>query len=385
MYEPKNFSVQLITAGEIAAGGKGDISMVLGVKTLEIREANRNYQLDFIKLVSALLIFLVHTQYFVGPSIIALVQPCINRVASMVVRIFFVITGMLMANSISKTNINSDFGKHALSFVLKKFQKIYWPVWSAMIICLVIKLYSYPTIPGKIVNIIKAIPELLMISMAGFTNLNNAPLWYLSAMLLCMLPYVYLLYAKRDFTLWVFSPLAAVLTAGYIFQTTDGYFDISGFNGIFMNELIRTVFGLSLGVCAYIICLLIEKANDKVKASLTLIEGGLYTLIIGAVIFTDDHYALMSISFLLPVAIAITFSGKSYICKLFQFRWMKCFVPLSLYIYAYQWVGVLIVLTYFPNRDWGASVMLVACFTGLAAVLAWTIPHFGKKLWRIRS
>ena len=55
MYKSKDFSVHLIAAEGLLR--EGDISMDIEVETLEIKEANRNYQLDFIKIVSALLIF----------------------------------------------------------------------------------------------------------------------------------------------------------------------------------------------------------------------------------------------------------------------------------------------------------------------------------------
>lgn len=344
---------------------------------------SRNYQLDVIKMVSAIMVFLCHTQWWADSNAWLITPQWLDGLGIIMVRVFFIISGLLMANSILRTDMDRDFGKNAVLFVVKKFKRIAWPVWVSILINLLIVLWKNQIGAGEsLVRCIKTIPELFMLSMAGFVDACNSPLWFLSAQLICMLPYAYLLYTKKDLTLYILSPLTAIFTSGFIFQASGGRIDIGGFNGIFMNELIRTMCGLSLGVCAYTI----YKCVDRKKTNIlyTMVEVLIYLTFAYVVVFARESYAVMAVFFILPIAFAITFSGKSYICHLFQHRWMKYCGPLSLHIYINHWAAVQIVFWKFPGYDWGFSVFLTALLTICICGTNLSLVYLGQILWNRR-
>lgn len=228
--------------------------------------------------------------------------------------------------------------------------------------------------------LVKAIPEIFQVTMAGI-DIRYNDTWYISAMLLAMLPLSYLMYKNRSFSLYVFAPLTALLTFGYMCKKNN--FVIMSAD-IFGVGIFRAICGLCFGICAYLICDRLKRLNQskRLRVFLTVAEVALY-LIFFLIWFTSwNDSAVMSVVILLPIAVAITFSGKSYIANLFRFKWMKCFAPLSLYIYLNHDGGPKnIVRTFFPNRSWKESTALLALFSLASCVLCWLIVKFGKKLW----
>ena len=103
-------------------------------------EKKRNYQLDFFRVVFAIIIFLSHTQFngFIGPNTRFRIIPMMGEIA---VHFFFIVSGMLMANSIVKQSVNKDFGKASIDFVLRKFKSISWILVVSGAICVGTHIY----------------------------------------------------------------------------------------------------------------------------------------------------------------------------------------------------------------------------------------------------
>ena len=97
----------------------------------------RNYQLDFLKLVFTFLIFLHHTNALADENTKISILPLL---AAIPVHFFFVVSGLLMANSIVRTDDPDiyiyiyiyDPGKSAMQFVLKRVKGILWQYWTAL-------------------------------------------------------------------------------------------------------------------------------------------------------------------------------------------------------------------------------------------------------------
>lgn len=85
---------------------------------------------------------------------------------------------------------------------------------------------------------------------------------------------------------------------------------------------------------------------------------------------------------LLPVVVAITFSGKSYIAGMFQFEWMKCFAPVSLTIYLNHWIGRGLVERYFSEHSYWFCVCMMLFFTLCTSLLRICMSTIGKFIWR---
>ncbi len=94
-------------------------------KTLE--KTQRNYQLDVLRLLFAICIFLYHGKMFFEKD--SLFRSIADKWGWVGVHFFFMVSGLFMVNSLVKKPIpeRADPGKTALQFVLNKFKGIAAP------------------------------------------------------------------------------------------------------------------------------------------------------------------------------------------------------------------------------------------------------------------
>ena len=203
-------------------------------------------------------------------------------------------------------------------------------------------------------------------------------------MLICMLPLAYLLYAKRDLTLYVLAPLIAVGTLGYMCQENDFRFlNHMKLYGALMGGFIKGLCGLCFGICAYTIYIRIKNAklNRNARILLTFAEVLLYGIFFFSWFVVRDNKAIMSVMLMLPVPMAISFSGQSYVGKLFRFRWMKYFAPLSLDIYLNHSAAEKIVENTIPGSSYGMCVKWMTILTVIFVILNILMVKAAKALW----
>lgn len=350
---------------------------------LEVRSVGqRNYELDFLKLFFTICVFMSHTGVFRKENTNIILPPQFGQVS---VFFFFVVSGMLMANSILKKQINTtEYGKLAVVFVINKIKVLAGDVYAALFVFMAVYIFTIPLnkIPGELV---KMVPELFFVTRAGISITYNVPGWYLSAMFLAMLPLAYLLYRNRDFTLHILAPILAVFILGWLCQTNDYCFpDQHKMHGLFLGGMYSAVSGLCFGICAYNMYIRIGKAkmNENGRMFLTVTEVLLYGVFFGTWFLLRNNRMIMSAILLLPVAAAITFSGKSYIAGLFQFKWMKYLAPVSLTIYLNQWIGRVLVQKYFAERSYGFCVSVMAFIMLCSCLLSTLTKRISKYVWK---
>lgn len=350
-------------------------------------EVKRNYELDFLKLVFALFVFFTHIGRYLNEQFYETLPLQFGHIS---VHFFFIISGMMMANSIvkQKAEAASDTrtplpGKSAIEFVIKKYKSIGWQFIVASIIGVCMSNYKESFIMA-IKQTLWDIPEITMVSSSGLWLFNNGPTWYLSAMLICMLPIAYLLYRKCDFALYVFAPFTAVVTYGYMCKAnTYALVEQADFQGFVMGGIIRATCGLCFGICAWTIYNRLKNANTnkRVRVLLTITEIVLYFAFFAVWFLLRSNPTLMAVLLTLPIAIAITFSGKSYVNCLFRFKWMSCFGPLSLTIYLNHKAAIKLVQKTYTEQSFKFLVCATALITIGFCILNFLIVSVGKKLW----
>ncbi|MCH5207656.1 MAG: hypothetical protein J1F04_02130 [Oscillospiraceae bacterium] len=225
---------------------------------------------------------------------------------------------------------------------------------------------------------------MFLVSNSGILIEYNSPTWYLSAMFICMLPLAYMLYRHRDFTLYVFSPLAALISFGYMCISNNfAIIDRNTFHGIVIGGIIRALCGLCFGITAWLIYdrIIKWKPDKNGQIFLTISEVLIYIIFFVSWFIIRDVKAIDSTLLILPIALAITFSGKSYIGKLFRFKWMKYFAPASLAIYLNHWAARNLVVQYFPGCSYKKGVALMAAFTAVNCAVYFALIALGKLLW----
>lgn len=345
----------------------------------------RNYQLDVLKLLLAMIVFLSHTTQFVGENTKHVTVSWLGCLGWVSVFCFFVISGMLMANSFDKTETELNPAKQALGYVTKKFFNLSTKYWTALLIGTIVLIISYVYLgtPEVILQLLSQImPEVFCLNLCGIFNIEvNSAAWYISAMLICMLPLSYLLAKNKNLYFYVIAPCLALSTYGWMFNQDSPFVGRTRFYGIFTGGVILGFCGLSFGAVAYLISKYVKnkKSSKPYSKFITAIEV-LCFLIFGFVWFSSDLSKAKSVfpAFLFFVlAVAMTFSGKSYVGKLFRFNWLKFAAPASLTLYLNHIAARKIVLTFFPGESYKTSCLLMAAFT-VAVILVFIVL---LKIW----
>ena len=329
----------------------------------------------------AVFVLWTHTSNLEYSGAKATFPPMLGRIA---VHFYFILSGMFMANSIIKRNyIGNEPGKAAITFVMRKFKALALNWVTAFVICAVVTRIAYhTTFEAMWNNLVRSIPEILLIQNTS-SYMINRPVWYIAAMFFCMLPIAYLLYKKRDLTVNVLAPLASISLYLYMWNTDKGVLFLNyDVVGVFTGGVLDAFCGLVFGICAYSIYIHINKnANRNVRVLLTIAEVVLYGICFAVWFGLRNQKTAMATLPLLPIAISITFSGQSYLMRLFELKWMRFFAPLSLMIFLNQQTARVIVIKYFPGRSYTSSVLLMWLFTAIVCFLSSLIVKLLKLLW----
>lgn len=345
------------------------------------KKASRNYQIDVLKLFLSLLVFVNHSRVFIGSNTGIRIPDTLGWIS---VHFFFMISGFLLIKSLYSKNINApEAGVFSFNYVLNKFKRIALSYWTATAIFIalrcIVTVYQHNALDISDI-IIKAIPELFAVNNAGVRLEYNSPTWYISA----MLPLSYLMIRNKNFFVYVFSPTAALFTLGYMYQQCDSHFiDRSTWCGFILASIIRAVCGISFGGIVYIIYEKLIALQDTKENLLlmTVTELLLNIIFFGTWFFSKNNETLYSAQLLIPVMIAIAFSEKSYITRLFKAKWLRYSGSLSLSIYFNHWAARYIVIKVFGSMSYKESVIYMALFTAALCILNSLTVKLIKFLW----
>ena len=354
----------------------------MNVKETSVK-TDRNYQLDFLKLVFAIMVFAAHTVYLTpnsfSESSIFVVLGYIS------VNFFFNISGMLMINSVSKGTLenqtanSANIGERSWTFVFHRIKGILMQYWVALALSLVTYIIAYREYLSVVV---KSIPEVLMVQSSVNFWSSNGPTWYLAAMFIAMLPLSYLLIKNKDTYVNVIAPTLAVLLYGYLFASEP--YATSTFNGVIMYSFIRAVCGLCSGALSWKISLWIKGSNNKplTRGIATIAEIICYSLVfVSMFLYSSDSGMIYSMMCLLPVCIGITFSGASYISEIFKCRIFKYCAPLSLAIYLNHNAGKRLVMSFFPEWEFNEKLIGMIVFTIACMIVYYLVIRVIRNIY----
>lgn len=248
-------------------------------KIINLQSSRRNYQVDFLKFILALLVLFSHTSSFIGENT-SLSVGWVENFGFWSVHWFFIISGFLMVNSYFKKQDPSDKpGISSLKFVLRKFKNIALPFGIAWVINYSFKYVYVYKLPLSINNFAKLIPTMFLVQQGGVVGFDDGVIWYISAMLICLLPLYYMLCKNSDFFIYVFAPFAALLLYGYTYNS--GHVLMNIYYDFYKGGLLRALFGILFGVVAWIFYDKIKKLEENRKNAviLTIIEIFIYSFI----------------------------------------------------------------------------------------------------------
>lgn len=339
-------------------------------------KSERNYQIDFLKLIFSIMVFAAHTVYLTPNSLNG--QSVFGVMGYVSVNFFFIVSGILMINSCSKINSQSH-GESAFCFVINKIKSILLKYWVALALSIFTYIIAYKQFLSVI---IKSVPEICMLESSVYYWATNGPTWYLSAMFIAMIPLSYLLLKNKDTYINISAPTMAVLLYSYLFASQP--YATNTFNGVTMYSFLRALCGLSSGAIAYKISLWLKNNVNKPASRfiVTFFEIVLYILFFVTVFhYSSDSGMVYSSMLLLPICVGIAFSQTSLLSRLFKYKIFKFSAPLSLAIYLNHNTGKRLIMVYFPELDFKAKLVGMVIFTIIVSLLYFLIIFLLRKLW----
>ncbi len=230
----------------------------------------------------------------------------------MAVEFFFIVSGYLMAKSLSKYKGRPNGGivKTSLVFAGKKYISImYYYVVSCIITSIAWIPYFHLTIGRWVMKVFESIPNFLLLQMFGFETANwCVPTWYLSAMVIVIFILTPILIKYHKIYSVYIAPVLSLFLLGFMYNQC-GTFNHYTWDGYINFGLIRAFAEISLGcTCYYVVESGVLKRINK--RFLSFIALAAYFISFIFMIGAYKSNVQFSVIILLIIAVIITFYNK---------------------------------------------------------------------------
>ena len=278
--------------------------------------------IDFMRLVCAIVVVLLHSIYLTDESIQRFVPH-----GHLAVEFFLIVTGYLMAKKALNLNDLSKLepAKETEQYILKKYKGLI-PYLLFGWVMAYIALCTNPTFTGlnRLASAVSSIFQLLCVDMCGIDGYQMmGATWYISAILLVMPILYYLLKKWPEVTSRITIPLIMLVLYGIQYQEYGIPIGVHDWNGVVYMGVLRACAGLCLGCICYRIsvCISGKKYSIFARIIFTIVELFGYF----AVLFTMTKESIsndftFTMLLILALSISISFSKASYTCNWFQLR-----------------------------------------------------------------
>lgn len=291
---------------------------------------------------------------------------------------FFILTGYFACTHLSKASINQDYMSYSVKYTFDKIKRVFPYALFGTISIYLLCFFDFSngkSITDRIFDSQNLIYEIIFAPMLGvmridLANYKNAPLWFISVMLISLPAIMYLYLKCRDvfFNYFVFV-IPGVLQC-YLVRNYDGL-TWTDYNGLFYSGLIRGFADLILGFAVYHVALLLK---DKVeikklfaKILITAIEIVLLIYILYSAHRTITGYDQVFVIYLIAIMLVMTFTEWGYTSDLkgrvFEFAGF-----ISMPVYCLHW-AVYKGITQFMTIEYIYGVLLCVILSVLIAAI----------------
>jgi peptidoglycan/LPS O-acetylase OafA/YrhL len=297
------------------------------------------------------------------------------RHGAMGVEFFFLVSGWLMAASVSRKLAAKGEGekpfvpKEGLDFLKRKYLSLMPQHIPAFVIAFTVYVYIRELRPTAIIKaFVDSLPNLFLIQMSGanFTNPNHLE-WYISAMLIAMALLYPILTKYYDAFAKYIAPLAALLICGYLIYTDKKLTGVTTWTGLCFKAVLRAVAEVSLGFASFELSAYLGKKQftKGQRIFLTLTEiGCLSGVTLYTVSLLSTKYELYCLA-LLFVMVTLAFSGVTYGNEVLS-NGFVCFLgKLSLPVYLSQIAAIDLTAARYSSRTGGQRIITALAFTAL--------------------
>jgi len=220
-----------------------------------------NGEIELLRFIFAIGVVLVHSTHLFGDE-----WKYFHK-AGFGVEFFFLVTGFLLAKSISKVNKERHYEnlvKETLLFIRKKVSAFYLELILAATFGLIFILFT-SILPKKEIFLIfcQSIPhDCLLLFATGFWKKNiNGPVWYLSTMLLCIMLYYPILRTAPEWLKKIGIPVFSMCLLGWMVKTYGTILGPGVWTGFTFRGNIRGFAEIGIGVTIYYIVQELQNIN----------------------------------------------------------------------------------------------------------------------------
>ena len=264
----------------------------------------------------------------------------------MAVEFFFLVTGYLMAKSLSKElTDNSSQGNErlintSLSFAWKKYTSFIYTFLVSVVFTSAAWINYYDLSAKEwILKMADAVPTFLLLPVFGFKTAPwYIPTWYLSAMMVTVVILTPILLKHGKFYSLYAAPVLSLAMLGFIYRS-KGYFDVNGDNweGRINLGLLRAFAEISLGCTAYYLVeggYLKKFGRKLLSAAAILCYAAVFAFMFG----DYDHSMQIIVILLMFAAVLVTFNnGDTF--KFLNNKFVYFLGKLSLPVYLFHTIA----------------------------------------------
>lgn len=285
----------------------------------------QNYFIDFLRFVFSVCILLYHSWVFAGSF-----GNGIFNYGFLAVDFYFIVTGYLMMMSIYKMKSTKTIMSDSFTFIYKKIKRLFPSLVAAFIIGIIFVYGKNIFYNPSVIFSDKVLPELFQLGIFGYELSVNSSWWYISAMIFSMsLLYPVAIKYKDDYCKYI-APLIIFFTIGFIKMNNIVINDPVNISYFLRNGFYQALIFIPIGNVVYSITNSIKNKNFNINV-LSGIEVALYIILI-----LNMHYYFMDrflFVVLLSLNIALSFSNKTFLSKIFRHSFWKKLGEYGFYIY----------------------------------------------------
>ena len=344
----------------------------------------RNYAIDFWKLVFCMVIVIYHTVNVAQAG-----TRTWFRGGYIGVEFFAIVSGYLLVASAGKKDVSKEeIGKETFRFIIGKV-KSFLPYWIIFCAANFIILNWGKDILTVLQNLVNSLWCAGYLYMAGIGTGVLGVGWYISSMLLGMLILYPLCLKNKKLYTELLAPILVCMIIGYFAHRYKMLAKVSQWYGFFYTGTLRIFAEMLLGGFVYSISERISKISFTKweRIALTLLEQGGLSAVLVIICFRWECDYDFLILFIFFCCITSLFSNVSYSGEIFNRTWIKKISHYSLLCYLAQ-STVFYIAARIPQistlRYWMIVVVIVAAdiVCAVLAQLLWNLVRrvrYGKK------